>query len=403
MKLLDNWKPLYAIAGEDAGGGTTPEPDAGGSPPPPADGPGSGRSELRQQLEKNFETDRKATEKRGSAAQKSPRRVAGGAELVEGGEVQPPEGAEVVAGAEGEAPPAAIAPVGPAPEGFSKEAKAEWEKTPAKVQEAVLKRENDMAQGVAALKGRYTDLDQALQPHMEAIRRHGHTPAQAVNQLFSWFQALAQNPKVAFPALAKSFNMDLNALVGPAGQPQPGTEGQQPVGAIPPELQKYITDMQQEVLNLKQAFGQEVNGLKSTFQQQSEAKTQEILTNWSKDKPHFDAVRGLMANLIASGAIPLKEGQVDLDGAYEMAIYANPDVRTQVLTAQQDAAKKAADAKIAAEKVAQQTQADKARKAAVSVGGGAPGAPGGNIAGKPLAKRKSVRESIMEAREELQN
>jgi hypothetical protein len=397
----ERWLPLRQLPDEGAPGGEVA--DVGGEVPAPPSGPGSGRSDLRQQLEKNFETDRKAAEKQEAPAKgkgKTPKRVAGGAEVEPEAPVAAAEGAEAAPEAEAEAAPPQ--PTVAAPEGFSKEAKAEWAKTPPAVQAAVAKREADMAKGVEELKGKYKDIDTALQPHVEAIRRTGHSPAEAVSQLFAWFQALSGNPVAAFPALAKSFNMDLGAILQAAQsqqQPQP-QQGQQPAGDVPPAMQKYINDMQQELGLLKQQFGQELTGLKSTFQQQSEAKTQEILTNWSKDKPHFEAVRGLMAQFIQSGAVPLKNGQVDLDGAYDMAIYASPDVRTQVLTAQQEAAKKAAAAKVEAERKAQQAQADKARKAGVSVGGGAPGVPGAP-SGKPTGKRKTVRESIMEAREQL--
>jgi len=152
--------------------------------------------------------------------------------------------------------------------------------------------------------------------------------------------------------------------------------------------------------NIKQAFAQELTGLKGTFQQQSEAKTNEILANWSKDKPHFESVRGLMAQLIQSGAVPLKDGQVDLDGAYDMALYANPEIRAQVLAAQEAERVKQLKAKQEAAKKAQELEVAKARKAGVGLGGGAPGEPGAAPGGKK-GKGKSVRESIMEAREQL--
>jgi hypothetical protein len=394
----ERWLPLRQIADEGTPGGEVA--DTGAEVTPPPSGPGSGRSELRQQLEKNFETDRKAADAREkpTAKGKAPKRVAGGAEL-EAPEATPEvvEGAE--AAPEGEVETKAAAPVAPAPEGFSKEAKAEWAKVPAAVQQAVAKREADMAKGVDELKGKYKDIDQALQPHAEAIRRTGHSPAEAVSQLFAWFQALSTNPVATFPALAKSFGQDLGAILQ-AAQGQQAQPGQPQAGDIPPALQNYINDLQAQLGQMKQSFSQELTGLKSTFQQQSEAKTQEILTNWSKDKPHYESVRSLMAQLIQSGAVPLKNGQVDLDGAYDMAVYAMPDVRTQVLSAQQEQVKKEAAAKQAAERKAQQDQADKARKAAVSVGGSAPGAPG-TVGGKPTGKRKTVRESLMEAREQL--
>jgi len=209
---------------------------------------------------------------------------------------------------------------------------------------------------------------------------------------------LAVNPTQAFPALAKSFNLDL-AQVMAAQQKPAGAEGQ-PAGAVAPEVQQYITEMQNRLAAIEQGFSQKLGTVESQIQQQAESKTNEVLAMWSKDKPHFEAVRKTMANLIASGTVPLKDGQVDLDGAYDMAIYAMPDVRTQVLKAQQEAEKKAVAAKIEAEKKAQQAQADKARKAAVAVSGSAPGIP--SIAGKPKGPKKSVRESIMEARQELE-
>lgn len=370
----------------------------------PPEGPGSGRSGLRKQLEKNFETDRKATEKadkaaaaKKPAAAKETKRIAGGAEL------EAPEAeAEPVEGAEGEAEKK---PATPAPEAFSKEAKAEWAKTPPAVQAAILKREIDTAKGVEELKGRYKDIDSALAPHINAIRQHGHTPAQATAQLFGWFQALAANPQVAFPALAKSFGYDLAKFVPQQQQPaaagDPAAQQQQPaVGAIPPELQKYIEDLKSEVGQLRQAFSQELTSVKGTFQQQSEAKTNEILMNWAKDKPHFEKARGLMAQLIQSGAVPpLKDGQVDLDGAYDMALYANPELRAEILAAQEAEKIKTAKAKAAAAAAKQQEDVNKARRAGTSLSGGAPGEAGAPAAKK--GKGKSVRESIMEAREQL--
>jgi hypothetical protein len=264
----------------------------------------------------------------------------------------------------------------------------------------MVKREADMAKGVAELKGRYSQIDQALAPHLEAIRAVNQSPPQAIAQLFGWFQALSSQPRVAFPALLQSFNLKMEDVFG-ATQPQPG-QGQpqdQPAEAISPALQQFIDQQSAKINNLEQAFAQKIGGLESTFAQQSQAKTDEILANWSQGKAHFESVRHLMANLIGSGAVPLKDGKVDLDRAYEMAIYADPTVRSQVLTAQQEELKKQAVAKAAAEKKAQQEAADKARRAAVSVSGAAPGVPGAPA--KVTGKRKSVRESINDAMTQL--
>lgn len=364
----------------------------------PVDGPGSGRSEIRKQLEKSVESVRKPEpreENRRPNAKATPKSRAR-QEMEE-------QEAEAPAQEEAEAPEQDAQPQTKAPDGWTKEAKAEWEHLPPQVQAAVLKREGDVAKGVQELQKKYSDIDQALQPRMDVIRRHGHTPAQAVNQLFAWFEALSANPAVAFPALANSFKYDLRTIPGiipqQQAQPQPQEASKAPVdpAAIPPD---YVKTLEQKIAELQQGFSTQLGQLSSSFQQQSQAKTEEILANWSKDKPYFEDVRRMMAHLIASQAVPpLPNGTADLDRAYDMAMYALPEVRGKVLADQQKATQDAAKAKQAAEKAAQQTAADKARRASGSLSASAPGNPV-PLQGKG-AKKKTVRESIEEARQEL--
>jgi hypothetical protein len=370
----------------------------------PVDGPGSGRSTLRKQLEKNAEAVRKPAETReqkSAPKQKSRARQ----ELESEDHVEP----EVEAPIEAEEQEHPEEQQTKAPEGWAKEAKAAWGQLPPAVQAAVAKREADMAKGVEDLKKKQGEIDQVLAPRMEVIRRHGHTPAQAINQLFAWFEALSANPHMAFPALANSFKFDLRSIPGiiPQGQQQqpaaqPGAQAQ-PNGAAAPqgEIPPYVKSLEQQIQELKQGFSQQYNQLSSTFAQQTQQKTEEILANWSKDKPYFEDVRKTMAHLIASQAVaPLPNGSADLDRAYDMAIYALPEVRTKVLAEQQKREAETRKAKAEAEKAAQQAQADKARKA----NGGTliQGAPGNPLTPQSKSKKgKSVRESIMDARNEL--
>jgi hypothetical protein len=240
---------------------------------------------------------------------------------------------------------------------------------------------------------------------MEAIRRNGHTPAQAVGQLFAWFQALAANPKEAFPALAKSYNFDLASVVQPQtpppaaaanGQATPPAQAQ--AGEIPEPVKNYISGLEQKIVDLTSAVTNKIGSLETNWQRESENKTQEILMTWAKDKPHFEEVRKHMGYLIGSGAVPLKpDGKIDLDKAYDMAIFAVPEVREKVLAAQAEEQRKQAEAKAVAEKQAQAAAAAKSRSAAVSVGTSAPGAPGAPGQGRQRGKSKSVRDSLKEA------
>jgi hypothetical protein len=293
-----------------------------------------------------------------------------------------------------------------APSAWSKEAREAWLQVPATVQAAVLKREQDTKKGVDELKAKYVPIDQALAPHIDALQRNGKTPADAISQLFAWFQALAANPQVAFPALAKSFNYDISNFAPPRAeaitQATPEKAPEQPAGEIPPAMQAYIKRLEEKVSGVESAFGQKLSGLEQTFQQQSMAKTQEILGNWAKDKPHYEGVRQLMAQFIQSGVVPFRtDGTVDLDRAYDMAVWANPEIRSQVQQA--DLIKREAEAKAKQEALvkARQDQADKARSKAVSA---VTSAPGGEPSKKQQSgKGKSVRESLMATIEDMRN
>lgn len=423
--LIDRYKPLYAPEAEAGTGEPEPGADAGGAPPAappmneaPVDGPGSGRSKVRQQLEKATGDLRKTQEQqekqqgrdRKSGQYTSRARQEGIAEDPAEGE-QPAEGA---AEGEGEAPDA---PDVNAPEAWTREAKAEWANLPPAVQAAVAKREADVATGVKQLQDKYKEIDQALAPRMETLKRTGHSPAQAVNQLFLWFEALTADaerikqgqPAQAFPALMQSFGIHPGyfAPQQPAGgqpaQQQPvaaqqagAQAGSQP-GAAPAEIPPWF---QEHMAQLQQALGQKFGSFEQALAAQNAAKTQEVLSMWSKDKPYFEEVRVTMAQLLQAGAVPpLANGAADLDKAYDMALYALPDVRTKVLADQQKAADAARRAKADAEKKAQQEQADKARRAAVALGPSAPGSE--TPATKGGAKRKSVRESLQDAMQEV--
>ncbi len=163
--------------------------------------------------------------------------------------------------------------------------------------------------------------------------------------------------------------------------------------------------MKQEVATLKQAMEQQFGQLQSTFTQQSQARTDDMLANWAKDKPYYEKVRALMGKLLVGmsqdGSVPLlQNGSVDLDAVYDMALYASPEVRQSIFAEQKAAEETARKAKLDAERKAQQTQAEKARRTAVGLGSGAPGAASSEK-DKKGGPKKSVRESLRESIEEL--
>lgn len=374
---------------EDVNTETVDTQDVGGSTEPAVkeqDGPGSGRSDLRRQIEKSVEESRKSAQ----PAQKPAKRRA---------PVSQAEEMRREASTDGEAEPeeVEVTEVGEAPVGWAADAKSEWANVPPAVQAAVIKREADMARGVQELKKRYEDLDQAIAPRLEAIRRHGQTPAAAVNQLFAWWEALAGNPDQAFPALMQSFNYDPRRIFGQQQQqPQQQYQQQEQVADQQPSQEQWASFINQLIEERNKPLQEKYSMLEQQLQASNQAKTNEILSTWSRDKPYFEEVRERMAYLIASGAVPaLPNGAADLDRAYDEAVWGIPHVRQKVLADQQRTALEARKAKQAAELKAQQEQAEKARRLSGSLTSAAPGTPGSP--GQPRAKGKSVRESIQDA------
>lgn len=412
--FIRKYQPVYAPEVEGGVDNTEVAPPI---VPDKLDGPGSGRGSLRKQLEASVKEHTEVTDTEDKKlAKKAPVREGRGAavksrarqELEEQEETETTEETDDSL-LEGEEPEEQTTEF-QAPKAWDKEAKAVWDAVPPAAKAAVAKREADITKGVEHLKRNYADIDAALQPRLQVIKDQGHTPAQAINQLFLWMEALGQDPvrlqngqpPMALLALAHSFGIDLSKLIG--GQQQQTEEQQQQQAAqgeeVPPAIQKYISTLESR---LNQLGEQVQGGFQQVQQTQSMKDTNAIMEVWANGKPYFDEVRRDMAYIIGSHMIPPKaDGTADLDKAYDMALYANPGVREKVLADRRNAAlakrKKAEEA----EKTAQQAAADKARRAGSGLG---PSAPGATMnPGKEVKKRgKSVRESLADAMEELGN
>lgn len=279
-------------------------------------------------------------------------------------------------------------PQGPtgAPQAWKAEEKAIWDSIPEAAKAAINRREADTAKGVQELRTRYQEIDAAIAPYSAVMKQNSVTPAQAITKMFQWNMEMAGPNKVAaFKQLAQSFGIDPATLAtAPTPGAQPGA-----AGAIPDSIKPVISDLEARL-----------RGFETSVAAQQSMAAQQTWVNWSKDKPHVEDLRALMANLVNSDLALLQAGQpqvsntikngtIDMDAAYEAAKYAHPDVRKLVL--QEEQKKRDAEAKAAAEK---------ARKAGGSLRSGAPAA--GYVNGKDNSSRvESPRESIQRALAEL--
>jgi hypothetical protein len=293
----------------------------------------------------------------------------------------PDPAAETTAPAEQPAAPetetAPAAPAIEAPQHWAAADKERFAKLAPEGQQFLLERHK-------AMEGDYTRNMQAIAPlrktteqwapYLNAI---GHTPEQAFQTLLTAEYTLRngtpEQKQATFRQMAKDYGITLDQAAQPAVDeyvdPQVAALNQKLA-----QLEAWKTSREQAEQNYqRQQMEQRQTELRTTIESFAAAKTEA----GAPAHPHYEAVRETMAALIGSGQAP------DLKTAYDMAVYANPAIRQQLLTAQQEAA-----AKKSAEEA--KAKAQKASSAAASVSGKPVGAT-------PVGPASSIREELERA------
>ena len=304
--------------------------------------------------------------------------------------------------------PAAVK-VAEAPAHWSAADKAMLAKQPAEVQEYMLRRDKEMqadytrkTQAIAEFTKEYDPIRQMFEPHRDAMRQRGLTPASLVQAWSNVEQGLMNGQGVGIiKGIVDGYRIDraqlaqaLGLAAPQAGDP-PAPEGQNP--PLPPE---FI----QRMNNIERWLQQEAAQREAIARQTQQEAAQRINSNISQfasatDKdgnllhPHFAEVENYMAYLTqvmrASGREP------DLAELYDQAVRANPSTFAKIIESERAAweAQRAADEKKRQEEA--RAKAVAAQKAAKSVTG-AP--PSGQM---PRRGEKSLREELEETASEL--
>jgi hypothetical protein len=275
-------------------------------------------------------------------------------------------------------PETPAAPAIEAPQHWAAADKERFSKLPPDGQQFLLDRHK-------AMEGDYTRNMQAIAPLRKAaeqwqpyLQQMNATPEQAFNHLLQAEYQLRTGTPEQKQALFRQWAQDYGiTLEQPAQQP-----------AVDEYVDPQVAAVRQELAEMKAWRASREQAETQYRQQQQEMRQSELkstIDSFATEKtdtgtpahPHYEVVRETMAALIGSGQAP------DLKTAYDMAVWARPDLRQQLLTAQQDAAvKKAAEEAKA--------RAQKANTAAVSI----TGRPVGATAEAPA---KSVREELERA------
>jgi hypothetical protein len=236
-----------------------------------------------------------------------------------------------------------------------------------------------------AMEGDYTRRMQEIAPLRKAaeqwtpyLQQMNATPEQAFNHLLQAEYQLRTGTPEQKQALFQQWARDYDIPLGQTAQQPAEDQYIDPqVAALKQELAEIkawrSSRDQAETHHRQQQEQQQLQTLRSTIDSFETEKTEA----GAPAHPHFQAVRDTMAVLMSSHQAS------DLKAAYDMAVWARPDLRQQLISAQQEAAVK---------KAAEEAKA-KARQASTAAAS-VTGRPVGQSA---VAPASSVREELERA------
>lgn len=226
------------------------------------------------------------------------------------------------------------------PATWSASGKAVFASLPEAARREIAKREQDYARGIQqhaeAAKG-YERLMREFQPYEAMIRAENGSPEGAIRDLMRTAYVLRtaspQDKGRLVMGIAQQYGADISQFVG---QPAQQAEGQQQ--EILPQMRQMVQELVSPHLQRIQSWEQqqETARQQSLQQQQQEITGQiEAFQNATQEDGitpkhvYFENVRDLMSAYFANGQAQ------SLEQAYEMACWANPEVRASLIADKQ--------------------------------------------------------------------
>lgn len=255
-----------------------------------------------------------------------------------------------------------------APKSWSADAKAAFATLAPAVQQAVIKRESEINDGGARWSEEKRTYETALAPVRDISTRHNVPPAETIKRLAAANEYLERDPAAAIRWLATSYKVDLSAL---ATQPSP------------PQADPMVAELTSKISQLEQFV-----------QNQQLSGVDRVISEFAAKQTHWDdQVMAEVSDMIpvAKSRNPGADHATLLQTAYDMAVWANPGLRTKLIEAQ------------TADQLKQRQQVEttaKARRGALSVNG----APAGGIAPPPRSDpNASVADDVRAALAQLRH
>lgn len=233
-----------------------------------------------------------------------------------------------------ETPSEEVEAIEPPPPSFSAQIKEKWKDLPPDVRAELVKRENDVHQMFTRHDGELNlgrKMKDVITPYMSIIQAEGGTPEGAVKDLLNTAYVLRtaspEQKRDLLLQVAQQYGVDL------------GVQQQSPNDAF--------VMMQRELAQIKQMANPEF--IKSQLQEQMEHDKIISEVKAFAENPankYFEQVKPLMAPILASGQAK------DIQEAYDKACYADPTIRSTLISEQTKELEAKRKAEIAAKKQA---------------------------------------------------
>lgn len=208
----------------------------------------------------------------------------------------------------------------PAPQNWKGAGKVQWDKLPPAIRQEIAEDYSRLNQTSAQLE----KLNSAIGPERAQVLAATYgSVEQGLQNLFAISDMATKNPAGFVLWFAQQRGVNLAEMVG-----QHGAQGQQPMQQAPDPIQQELAQLRQMV----QGFAQ---------QQQQSALNPVIaeINRFASDPahPYWNDVEPQVVALLKSDRVPGNSPSERLQNAYEMAIWAHPEIRSTLIADQVNA------------------------------------------------------------------
>jgi hypothetical protein len=195
-----------------------------------------------------------------------------------------------------------------APISWTAEQKAKWASLPPDTQAYIAQRDKESHEAISRAGQQikaFEPIGKVIEQFAHVFQKNGLQPHDGIARMMAVNEMLEANPETAIREIAKAYGVNLSG-----------------------ETEQNADPASREVAELKAELARVKSHLTAQDRQREAAEGQTLareIADFAKDKPHFEAVRKVMAGLMSSGAAET------MQEAYDRAVYADPTIRQAIL------------------------------------------------------------------------